>query len=53
MVDQAAPASWPWTSTVSTDQRQDVPGTRSGQPAARTAGACWDKTVKNIAYGEH
>ena len=51
MVDQAAPASWPWTSTVVTSGRT-CPAPDQGNQC-KSCRACWDKDVKNIAYGEH
>ena len=51
MVDQAAPASWPWTSTVVTSGRT-CPAPDQGNQC-KSCRACWDKNVKNIAYGEH
>jgi len=51
MVNQAAPATWPNTSTVVTtgatcpapDQNNECKNCRQ----------CWDKNVKNVAYGQH
>ena len=51
MVHQAAPATWPNTSTVVTtgatcpapDQNNECKNCRQ----------CWDKNVKNVAYGQH
>jgi len=51
MVDQAAPSSWPHTSTVVTSGRT-CPAPDQGNQC-KDCRACWDKTVKNIAYGEH
>ena len=51
MVDQAAPDSWPHTSTVVTSGRT-CPAPDQGNQC-KDCRACWDKTVKNIAYGEH
>ena len=53
MVDQAAPASWPHTSTVSTKpEARTCPAPDQGNSCG-SCRACWDKTVKNICYGEH
>ena len=53
MVDQAAPASWPHTSTVSTKpEARTCPAPDQGNSCADCR-ACWDKSVKNICYGEH
>ena len=51
MVDQAAPDSWPHTSTVVTSGRT-CPAPDQGNEC-KDCRACWDKNVKNIAYGEH
>ena len=51
MVDQAAPDSWPHTSTVVTSGRTCRAPDQGNQ--CKDCRACWDKTVKNIAYGEH
>ena len=51
MVDQAAPSSWPHTSTVVTSGRT-CPAPDQGNQC-KDCRACWDKEVKNIAYGEH
>jgi hypothetical protein len=51
MIDQEAPASWPHTSTVVTSGRT-CPAPEQGNKC-KDCRACWDKDVKNIAYGEH
>jgi len=51
MIDQAAPESWPHTSTVVTSGRT-CPAPDQGNQC-KDCRACWDKNVKNIAYGEH
>ena len=51
MIDQAAPESWPHTSTVVTSGRT-CPAPDQGSQC-KDCRACWDKDVKNIAYGEH
>ena len=51
MIDQAAPDSWPHTSTVVTSGRT-CPAPDQGNQC-KDCRACWDKDVKNIAYGEH
>jgi hypothetical protein len=51
MVDQEAAESWPHTSTVVTSGRT-CPAPDQGN-ACGSCRACWDKTVKNIAYGQH
>ena len=51
MVDQAAPSSWPHTSTVVTSGRTCPAPTQDNE--CKDCRACWDPTVKNIAYGQH
>jgi hypothetical protein len=61
MVDQAAPASWPNTSTVESpgsmrathiQGSQRCPAPDQGN-ACGSCRACWDPNVKNVAYGQH
>ena len=53
MIDQEAPASWPHTSTVTTKPgKRTCPAPTQGNKC-KDCRACWDKTVKNICYGEH
>ena len=51
MIDQPAPASWPHTSTVVT-KGANCPAPKQGNQC-KSCRACWDKKIKNIAYGEH
>ena len=51
MVDQAAPASWPTTSTVVTTGRTCPAPDQDN--ACGDCRACWDPEVKNVAYGQH
>ncbi len=51
MIDQPAPSSWVHTSTVVTSGRT-CPAPDQGNVCG-SCRACWDKDVKNIAYGEH
>jgi len=51
MVDQAAPASWPTTSTVVTTGRTCPAPDQDN--ACGDCRACWDPNIKNIAYGQH
>ena len=51
MVDQAAPSSWPHTSTVVTTGRTCPAPTQDNE--CKDCRACWDPTVKNVAYGQH
>ena len=51
MVDQAAPSSWPHTSTVVTSGRTCPAPTQDNE--CKDCRACWDPTVKHVAYGQH
>ena len=51
MVDQAAPASWPTTSTVVTSGATCPAPTQDNE--CKDCRACWDPAVKNVAYGQH
>jgi hypothetical protein len=53
MVDQEAAESWPHTSTVVTDSQQRTCPAPDQDNACGSCRQCWDKTVKNIAYGQH
>ena len=50
-VDGAAPRSWPWTSTVVTKDKS-CPAAEQGNKCLDCR-ACWDRNVKNVAYGKH
>jgi hypothetical protein len=51
MVDQAAPASWPNTSTVVTAQATCPAPHQGGK--CKECRACWTKSIKNVSYGKH
>ena len=51
MVNQAAPASWPTTSTVVTAGATCPAPTQDNE--CKDCRACWDPAVKNVAYGKH
>ena len=53
MVDQDAPASWPNTSTVVTKSAAATCPAPSQGNACKDCRACWDKSVKNVAYAAH
>ena len=58
MIDQDAPASWPHTSTVVTKgAAATCPAPKqldkNGKPHCKDCRACWDKSIKNVAYAEH
>jgi hypothetical protein len=52
MVDQPAAASWPHTSTVVSGQGRTCPAPDQDN-ACGDCRACWDPSVKNVAYGKH
>ena len=51
MVDQAAPASWPNTSTVVTTNAT-CPSAQQGNICGDCRN-CWNSEIKNISYGQH
>ena len=51
MIDQAAPASWPNTSTVVTAQATCPAPYQDNQ--CKDCRNCWNKEIKNISYGQH
>ena len=51
MVNQAAPASWPNTSTVVTAGATCPAPTQDNE--CKDCRACWNPEVKNVAYGQH
>jgi len=50
-VDGPAPRSWPLTSTVVTTGRTCLAPDQDNE--CKSCRACWDKSIKNIAYGKH
>ena len=52
MVDQAAPDSWPNTSTVTTSKNFTCPAPKQNNKCMDCR-ACWDPSVKNVAYAAH
>jgi hypothetical protein len=52
MVDQEAAASWPNTSTVVSGAGRTCPAPDQGNEC-KDCRACWDPSVKNVAYGKH
>jgi hypothetical protein len=52
MVDQPAAASWPHTSTVVSGEGRTCPAPDQNN-ACGDCRACWDPSVKNVAYGKH
>jgi len=53
MVDQEAPASWPHTSTVVTNPILATCPAPKQDNACKDCRACWDPSVKNVAYAAH
>ena len=51
MIAQAAPASWPNTSTVVTAQATCPAPYQDNQ--CKDCRNCWNKEIKNISYGQH
>jgi len=51
MVDQAAPASWPNTSTVVT-ANATCPSAKQGNICGDCRN-CWNPEIKNVSYGQH
>jgi len=51
MIDQAAPASWPNTSTVVTAQATCPAPSQDNQ--CKDCRNCWNSEIKNISYGQH
>ena len=52
MVDQEAAASWPHTSTVVSGSGRTCPAPDQDN-ACGSCRACWDPSVRNVAYGKH
>ena len=52
MVDQEAAASWPHTSTVVSGFDRTCPAPDQDN-ACGSCRACWDPSVRNVAYGKH
>ena len=52
MVDQEAAASWPHTSTVVSGPGRTCPAPDQDN-ACGSCRACWDPSVRNVAYGKH
>ena len=50
-VDGRAPSWWPWTSTVSTEDKT-CPAADQGN-SCRDCRACWDRSVGNVTYPKH
>ena len=51
MIDQGPVTAWPWTSTVVT-QDKTCPAAEQDNTCG-SCRACWNRDVKNIAYGKH
>jgi len=52
MVDQEAATSWPHTSTVVSGPDRTCPAPEQDN-ACGSCRACWDPSVRNVAYGKH
>ena len=51
MIDQGPVKAWPWTSTVVTKDKTCPAAEQDNTCGSRRA--CWNRDVKNIAYGKH
>ena len=51
LIDQGPVKHWPWTSTVVTSGKT-CPAAEQGNKC-KECRACWDRSVKNVAYGKH
>ena len=51
MIDQGPVTAWPWTSTVVTKDKT-CPAAEQDNTCG-SCRACWNRDVKNIAYGKH
>jgi hypothetical protein len=52
MVDQEAATNWPHTSTVVSGPGRTCPAPEQDN-ACGSCRACWDPSVRNVAYGKH
>ena len=50
-VDGPAPRWWPWTSTVSTQDKTCPAPDQGGK--CRDCRACWNRSVSNVTYAKH
>ena len=50
-VDGKAATFWPWTSTVVTSEKTCPAAEQDNK--CKSCRACWDRNVKNVAYGKH
>ena len=50
-VDRGAASWWPWTSTVVTKGKTCPAAEQANQ--CESCRACWNRDVKNVAYGKH
>ena len=53
MVNQPAAGNWSNTSTVVTDEKKATCPAPKQENSCRDCRACWDPSVKNVAYGKH
>jgi len=50
-VDGGAPRWWPWTSTVSTQEKTCPAPDQGGK--CRSCRACWSRDIQNVVYAKH
>ena len=51
MIDGASSKSWPWTSTVVKKNKTGLAADQGNK--CLDCRQCWDRNVKNVAYGKH
>ena len=51
MIDQGPVSFWPWTSTVVTAGKTCPAAEQNNE--CKDCRQCWDRSVKNVAYGKH
>ena len=52
-VDGAAGKSWPWTSTVTTNNEQKTCAAPDQKGKCLDCRACWSRDIQNITYAKH
>ena len=52
MIDQGPVTFWPWTSTVTSQDKRTCPAPDQGNECG-SCRACWDRSTPNVCYGKH
>ena len=52
MIDQGPVNFWPWTSTVTSQDKRTCPAPAQGNQCG-TCRQCWDRETPNVCYGKH